>query len=172
MSTDLYYNTTTLILDDRDPNIHYKGSWEEKRTSNEYQDTTTGSLLDISNCSFQFGFLGTAVEVFGTLGNSTPPPVVKFQIDDLPWVIYQPEQDTTPIYKLLFYSSITLSDGHHNLTATVLNQQIFWFDYLLYTPSPPTETSGTSSLSSSSSLSFLSGSPTPAPFPPGHPQGT
>ncbi|KAI0316212.1 hypothetical protein OF83DRAFT_1128177 [Amylostereum chailletii] len=136
--TQVYYNATTLILDDRDPDILYDSHWEEAGTSSEYLGTTTGSILDVLNCSLTFAFSGTAVEVYGTLPPDTlhGAPVVHFQVDDLPQAIFQGSAEATqPIYRNLFYSSVTLDEGQHTLKATVVNGKNFWLDYILYTPS-------------------------------------
>ncbi|KAI0320599.1 hypothetical protein OF83DRAFT_1052828 [Amylostereum chailletii] len=131
-----YFNATTIIVDDRDSSVHYEGDWYNGGTSDEYDDTTRGSKVGSPNCSFQFSFLvSTAVEVFGT--PATTPPVVNFQIDDLPAVIYHQPTVNVVTYGMLFYSSTTLDSGQHVLTGKVLNEQTLWLDYFLYTPSLP-----------------------------------
>ncbi|KAI0320598.1 hypothetical protein OF83DRAFT_1104276 [Amylostereum chailletii] len=155
--TQVYYNATTLILDDRDPGIIYDSHWEQSGTSSEYLKTTTGSYLDVLNCSLTLTFSGTAVEVYGTVPPETlhGAPVVHFQVDDLPQAIFQGSANPTqPIYRNLFYSSVKLDEGpEHTLKATVVNGKNFWVDYILYTPSVP---GGNKSSTSTSSTPLLS----------------
>lgn len=110
--------------------------------------------------------LGTGVEVYGSQGSFDlyGQPTTLYTVDGLYNATYQAPVIQPPLYTVhtLFYRSPPLPLGEHTLVITNLNgtsPNVYWLDYILYTPSNFTSTD------SSSSIQSLSTSAT-AQFPP------
>ncbi|KAI0320572.1 hypothetical protein OF83DRAFT_1169198 [Amylostereum chailletii] len=154
-----WFNSTTLIVDDRNDGIQYTGPWKRMGQRGEWDSTTTAFVAppDGSIPSFTFSFVGTAIGVFGTAG-AYRTPTVQFMIDGLSFQVFRQINTSSTVFNMSFYNSTLLAPGLHTLTAYVINQTYFYFDYLLYTPSNYSNTllPSSSSFSSTPSLSFPS----------------
>ncbi|KIP10385.1 hypothetical protein PHLGIDRAFT_240263 [Phlebiopsis gigantea 11061_1 CR5-6] len=159
------YNSTALVVDDRNSSIVYTSGWLEVSTTAEYEQTRSGA--NKGGMTATFVFTGTGVEVYGSQGSYDVygVPVSSYEIDGLPDTRVQ---YTAPVIDpgsftshTLFYRSPPLSAAEHTLVITNINgtaPSVLWLDYIVYTPSAAT--SSASSASSPASSSSASSSTT------------
>ncbi|KIP10384.1 hypothetical protein PHLGIDRAFT_240261 [Phlebiopsis gigantea 11061_1 CR5-6] len=146
------FNSTALIVDDRDINVKYSPGWQQQSTTAEFDDTKSGANEAGMTATLQF--TGTGVEVYGSLGSWDVygVPVSSYVVDGGDEATY-----TAPLIqpgffeaRILFYRSPPLDPGAHTLVITNKNGTkpcVYWLDYFIYTPvvttslppsSPPT----------------------------------
>ncbi|EKM59919.1 uncharacterized protein PHACADRAFT_206139 [Phanerochaete carnosa HHB-10118-sp] len=163
--SQLPYNSTAYIVDDRDPNISYSQGWLQVTTSAEYNDTKTGA--DEAGMTAIYVFNGTGIEVYGSLGSYDVygVPVSSYEIDGFPDTLVE---YTAPLITpgtfaahVLFYRSPPLQPAEHTLVITNINgtaPSVYWLDYILYTPSGGVNLAASSSSQISTSQSSTSAS--------------
>ncbi|KDR76538.1 hypothetical protein GALMADRAFT_139460 [Galerina marginata CBS 339.88] len=133
---------TTIILDDRDPKISYKGQWLPGGIRDlEYAATTTGSntLGDLAS----FTFTGTKISVWGTVDNNLTgrvAPTSAYFVDNpsLPLSTFLPTMQTNALHLHNFFQSDELSPTSHTLFIKNIgsnSNSYIWIDYILITPS-------------------------------------
>ncbi|KAG6904815.1 hypothetical protein DXG01_006988 [Tephrocybe rancida] len=135
-----------VVIDDNDNQIHYFGqNWFQDQGSQDnvgnfgptYQNTSHGTT---GNDSVSFSFVGTSVTVLGTTHLAKIANATKF---DPSWECFVDEISigSTPPFKFPennweLCSQATLNDGPHEITINVTTTgNIFWLDYITYTPS-------------------------------------
>ncbi|KAF8811562.1 hypothetical protein BYT27DRAFT_7133907 [Phlegmacium glaucopus] len=133
-----------VIVDDTNPNIQYFGPWfTAQNTQNDtgnfgmpFQNTLHGVSVD---ANLSFAFSGSAVNVLGTSittnasGSQVPTWECFVDNNSIGWNIACGSGENNCV----FCQNGQLQDGPHVLSvrAKVSNQQTFWFDQILYTPS-------------------------------------
>ncbi|PSR92234.1 hypothetical protein PHLCEN_2v4764 [Hermanssonia centrifuga] len=140
------YNSTALIVDDRDPTIQYSAGWQQVTGApapadrSEYLFTKTGAAA--AGLTARFTFNGTGVEVYGSQGSFDVygQPVTSYTVDGSSYATYQTPVIPSPEFTVhtLFYRSPPLPAGEHELLVTNMNgtqPNLYWLDYILYTPS-------------------------------------
>ncbi|KAJ3556880.1 hypothetical protein NM688_g1782 [Phlebia brevispora] len=166
------WNATALVVDDRDLSIHYSSGWQQVTDPSGSGDyLLTGSGAGSAGMTASFSFNGTGVEVYGPLGSGYGQPSALFTVDNSNNATFTAPSPQPGSYTSgnLFYRSPPLPDGVHELVITNLNgtsPNVFWLDYILYTPSTLTSQSiGSISFLPSTSLpSALSISLAPSTF--------
>ncbi|KIM91333.1 hypothetical protein PILCRDRAFT_810598 [Piloderma croceum F 1598] len=129
--------TKITIVDDRDPQLKYTGSWVLEGANGEFDQTSHGSTTLGSQVTFTFH--GTSIAVVGTIQPTGPtgPPKSNYTIDSSPTVTFTAPSTTTAIFQVVYYESPTLENGEHTLIITDARASSpFWIDYILYTRSP------------------------------------
>ncbi|KIM40729.1 hypothetical protein M413DRAFT_166901 [Hebeloma cylindrosporum] len=134
-----------VIVDDTDSGIRYTGPWFQANGQNDnlgnfgppFQRTSHGVNED---ATLSYTFTGTGVQVIGTsqvtpFGGATDPSWECFldnvSIGSKPPISFAENN-------WVFCQADSLPDAQHNITlrATVRNQNTFWFDRIVYSPSP------------------------------------
>ncbi|KAF8992902.1 hypothetical protein BDQ17DRAFT_1432102 [Cyathus striatus] len=148
-----------LRIDDRNSAITYSNlnTWIlGGRTGIEYKDTTTCPIAKGATAAFNFSgtkivptitsvylaysmiFIGTSVEVYGTLDVSVNNTVVQYTIDDkvISGNTTYPSPKTILFRQLLFHTA-NLTASNHTLSIAFVNETPsgFCLDYFEYTPS-------------------------------------
>ncbi|KAF7318652.1 hypothetical protein HMN09_00376800 [Mycena chlorophos] len=109
----------TAIVDDHDPVIRQTGTWVASGSQEEFRGTTSCSAVKGSTA--QLTFVGTEVNVYGSVSNNSQLAALSFSVDSGSATTYRaPSNMTSPVHHQLFWSSGSLgsSDGKHNLTIT------------------------------------------------------
>ncbi|KAJ7206328.1 hypothetical protein GGX14DRAFT_457583 [Mycena pura] len=127
--------TNVAIVDERDPLVHYAGSWQDGGVGEEFNGTTRFTTTQGSTASFTF--VGTSVAVFGTVAAIDPPQAsMEFVIDDTIQGTYTPPSNmTADVHHATLYTSPTLSNGTHTLVITQTAAQaagVIFLDYIMY----------------------------------------
>ncbi|TCD63831.1 hypothetical protein EIP91_004898 [Steccherinum ochraceum] len=154
----------TSMIDDRDPRIHYFGSWTEESTTNTAVfDGTLHSGLEPAS-GFELTFTGIQVAVYGTvlIRNNVLPPIIQISIDDGPLVEFNAPSSPMEGDALLLFLSDALSLTSHKVVANVTRTTAdapFLLDYITILPVAPTpSTSFQLSLPTASSSSAFTAS--------------
>ncbi|KAI0340846.1 hypothetical protein BDW22DRAFT_1359683 [Trametopsis cervina] len=137
------FNATAFILDDIDPRISYSAGWQHINPSHgEYQSTR--SSANIAGLNASFSFIGTGVEVYGSVASIDffGRPVSTYAVDGFgPNTTFQAPiiQPGYVSYNVLFYRSPPLPAGQsHTLRIVNMNgtsPSNYVLDYIVYTPS-------------------------------------
>nr|GAT55719.1 predicted protein [Mycena chlorophos] len=109
----------TAIVDDHDPVIRQTGTWVASGSQEEFRGTTSCSTVKGSTA--QLTFVGTDVNVYGSVSNNSQLAALSFSVDSGSATTYRaPSNMTSPVHHQLFWSSGSLgsSDARHNLTIT------------------------------------------------------
>ena len=139
-----------VIVDDRDPNVHYGGpGWSRGGTALEFRNTATVSGSTGSTVTYTFNgelprllaarqvtqfFPGTAISVWGTIA-APMSSSASYSIDgDSPVTVATVIFSEDQVWENLF-NWTSLQDGTHTITITT-RSGIFSLDFLLVTPSP------------------------------------
>ncbi|KAG6867677.1 hypothetical protein C0993_012485 [Termitomyces sp. T159_Od127] len=136
-----------VVIDDTDTQIHYTGSgWFLDQGSQDhvgnfgptYKKTSHGTK---GNDSFSFSFDGSSVTVYGTTSLKTLDNWKTFNpkwecfVDGISIGATKPFQFAENNWSLCEQG--TIADGPHVITVNVTTTgNTFWFDYLMFTPSP------------------------------------
>ncbi|KAF6752429.1 hypothetical protein DFP72DRAFT_453128 [Ephemerocybe angulata] len=127
-----------LEIDDQDPNILYRptSSWETKGRARGFNRTTrwTGT----KGATLQVGFIGTRVEVFGSISprsNTRRPPLSSYIVDNnkRTYKTYSGlPLDVETQYKVSFYVQENLSPDvvHQLLIRNDEEEDYFWIDFI------------------------------------------
>ncbi|KAF5335827.1 hypothetical protein D9611_009656 [Ephemerocybe angulata] len=127
-----------LEIDDQDPNILYRptSSWETKGRARGFNRTTrwTGT----KGATLQVGFIGTRVEVFGSISprsNTRRPPLSSYIVDNnkRTYKTYTGlPLDVETQYKVSFYIQENLSPDvvHQLLIRNDEEEDYFWIDFI------------------------------------------
>ncbi|KAG8760032.1 hypothetical protein FRC14_004262 [Serendipita sp. 396] len=125
-----------VIVDDRDLGVLYSGTWDQSGTESEYLYTTSKTPKGPNGGTATFTFEGTAIAVYGTTdsngrngGNATH---VAFTLDGIT-TQYNGIPNSGAIKNVQLFSNQSLSNGKHTLSFTLLDANICYFDYLVYT---------------------------------------
>jgi len=118
--------STTLQIDDRDPNIVYisapnttVSSWNQEGNLLEFNNTVTWT--DTALAIVWIPFDGTGISVWGTVNNApNPTPQTMYQIDDGPFQFINETVLPQMRYQQKFFDSGMLDPGFHNLFITNL----------------------------------------------------
>ena len=159
-------STANVTIDDFDPRIKYSAGWEAFTTGGSFNGTKHGAEVAGLAATFNFTgkpatFLqsdrklttctqrsGTWVSVYGPLGSVDVYGVPKtvYEIDGVFAGSY-----TAPVVppggvvaNVQYFSSAALTPGAHTLVITNVNgtsPNVFWLDYIRYTPSSAATTS-------------------------------
>ncbi|KAJ7198103.1 hypothetical protein GGX14DRAFT_374496 [Mycena pura] len=129
--------TNVAIVDERDPLLHYTGSWQDAGSAEEFNGTTRYSTTQGSTVSFTF--VGTSISVFGTVAKEPPPQAsMEFMIDNSIQGTYTSPSDlTADVHHETLYTSPALSSGTHTLVitqTTALAAPVIYLDYIMYNP--------------------------------------
>ncbi|KAJ6530926.1 hypothetical protein DFH09DRAFT_1183686 [Mycena vulgaris] len=126
----------SVIVDDRDPQVHYSpGDWAPSGIDVEYMTTTTSSNTQGDTAIFKFK--GTSVGVYGTVGPGNGS-IMAFSIDQSSVALYiSPPINSanSAIYHQNLWTSEVLPEGSHTLSITQNSSNpnmIIYLDYLLY----------------------------------------
>ncbi|KAJ6449852.1 hypothetical protein C8R45DRAFT_849438 [Mycena sanguinolenta] len=123
--------TNIAIVDDRDSLIHYAGTWSHAGVSEEFDSTTTFSLM--TGCTATFPFVGTGIQIYGGVTSATE--TASIVLDGGPPTFWVPPSAATQTNNLM-YTSDAISPGNHTLVVTATSDQPVWADYWLITPNP------------------------------------
>ncbi|KAJ7237800.1 hypothetical protein C8J57DRAFT_1566670 [Mycena rebaudengoi] len=125
------------IVDERDTNLRYSGSWQDAGSPQEFNSTTRFSQVPGSAVSFTF--IGTSITVYGTVAAWNPPLASwEFAIDGAKVGEYEPVGLTADIHHEAIWTSPTIASSSHTLTITQSAAQslgVLFLDYLMYTTS-------------------------------------
>ncbi|KAJ3473629.1 hypothetical protein NLI96_g12906 [Meripilus lineatus] len=147
------------LVDDRDPQIRYNGTWELKGVQAEYQSTT--SLNNIPGGTASLTFSGVQVAVYGSRTSGTYFTRSTYVMDgDNPTVFTAPPESSSTIYGIQFYNSGTLPNTEHTLIITNYGYWFYldYFDVTTFNPNEPISENDESTLGlQSSALGFLPG---------------
>ncbi|KAI0691299.1 hypothetical protein C8T65DRAFT_745502 [Cerioporus squamosus] len=136
--------SSTQLVDDSNPAVQYVPGWIWETLVNEVDGTRHGAAD--TGLSATLAFVGTGIQVVGTLQRTSGHPVATFTIDG--------EGNTT--YSAPAYSST--EDAIYNIiNMNGTGTNVLWLDYFLVDPSPAS-VSSTSAGSSQSSTSLSSAS--------------
>ncbi|KAF9053161.1 hypothetical protein BJ165DRAFT_1445948 [Panaeolus papilionaceus] len=141
-------NTRMILVDDTSPLIQYDGAWFTDTTGSQDTQGNYGPVFNktlhrtVANTTFSFAYTGTSIIVLGTnnLRNDTGTfdPQWECTVDGtlLPSTPYQFAENNWSLCST-GSTPIENEDGPHTLTVkvTVRQNQTFWLDRLLYTPS-------------------------------------
>ncbi|KAG6907828.1 hypothetical protein DXG01_007264 [Tephrocybe rancida] len=129
-----------VVVDDSNPQIKYSGTWFTDFTGKDdigilgpiFNKTSHGTS---GNNSLAFSFVGTSITVFGTTGLTQVDPTWECVVDN--FSIRLPDSLTMDNNNVAICQELGLEQGPHELVVKVTTQGTpFWFDRLLYTPSP------------------------------------
>ncbi|KAI0340847.1 hypothetical protein BDW22DRAFT_1430511 [Trametopsis cervina] len=135
------FNATAFILDDPDIRISYSPGWQHISPSHgEYQSTR--SSADIAGLNASFSFIGTGVEVYGSVASYDwfGVPVSTYTVDNFgPNTTFRAPivQPGSVRYNVLFYRSPPLPAGQRH-TLRIINMNgtspsSYVLDYIVYT---------------------------------------
>jgi hypothetical protein len=128
-----------VIVDDRDPSIHYDGTWHITGVSAEYQSTTSWPGEKGASATFQFvgeptrifsspqlmrSLLGTAVTVYGSVDVGFGSLGVNLDNSTSATLTGQ-DMVTTVTHHVVLFASSALEDGPHT-HGPVLSCQHCW----------------------------------------------
>ncbi|KAG8813374.1 hypothetical protein FRC18_002528, partial [Serendipita sp. 400] len=123
------------IVDDRDLSILYSGTWEPNGAESEYLHTTSQTPKGPNGGTATFTFEGTGIAVYGTTdanarngGNATH---LAFTLDGFT-TQYDGIPNSDVMRNVRFFSNQSLPNGRHTLSFTLLDENICYFDYLVY----------------------------------------
>ncbi|TFK71480.1 hypothetical protein BDN72DRAFT_436576 [Pluteus cervinus] len=143
----------TLIIDDRDDWLQFKGSWVQEvgphtTFGSAFQNTRTGSRM--VGDQMKFVFIGSSLGVYGVTNPGSGKLAFNVSLDGAPPVTHiqshgtQPNESSTwSINQELFY--MNWGNDHperHELTITVhetTESQILWLDYIIFESNDSTE---------------------------------
>ncbi|KAG8786961.1 hypothetical protein FRC15_010369 [Serendipita sp. 397] len=124
-----------VIVDDRDLSILYSGTWEPNGAESEYLHTTSQTPKGPNGGTATFTFEGTGIAVYGTTdanarngGNATH---LAFTLDGFT-TQYDGIPNSDVMKNVRFFSNQSLPNGKHTLNFTLLDENICYFDYLVY----------------------------------------
>lgn len=150
--------TNAVIVDDRDPNIHYTGTWEDGGLSIDFSGTATWSPVQGSTANFTFvgetfstvlylditadtrlSFLptGSGITIFGTVAAvDSPQSSMKFELDGATSGTYTASALASDIHHQPLWTSPTLPEGSHTVlitqTASQGSEGVIFLDYFIY----------------------------------------
>ncbi|KAJ3773874.1 hypothetical protein FB446DRAFT_640813 [Lentinula raphanica] len=153
--------STQVLVDDAHPRILYSPGWELGGNPGYECKGTTHTAQNTLNSTATFAFVGTHVEVFGTVGPEKGPPTSIYQVDDLPVSTYTFPVNGGVNYRVPFYMSPLLELGNHTLTIVIepgdkKSQPKFCLDFIVYDSSGPASIPSLSASSTSSSTPLSS----------------
>ncbi|KAJ7439086.1 hypothetical protein FB451DRAFT_1059844 [Mycena latifolia] len=130
--------TNVAIVDERDPLVHYTGSWLDGSSEPEpdaFQGTTRWSSIFGSTASFSF--VGASVSVFGFVSAVQPVQVsFTFLVDSTIKGTYtSPTGLTADLHHEPFWASPNLGDGDHTLVITQAGGSadgVLFLDYIMW----------------------------------------
>ncbi|KAJ6530952.1 hypothetical protein DFH09DRAFT_1326648 [Mycena vulgaris] len=128
-------SSSVAIVDEKDPLVHYAGSWNDAGSAAEFSGTKKWSAVQGSTASFTF--VGTSIGVFGTVAAKNPPQTsLSFLIDNSITGTYTPADDmVTDLHNLNLWTSPTMSNGSHTLVITQSTAQalgVIFLDYFMF----------------------------------------
>ncbi|KAF7336275.1 hypothetical protein MVEN_02175800 [Mycena venus] len=123
------------IVDDRDPLIHYEGTWNQAGSYAEFHSTTTWSPMQGSTATLSF--TGTSITVYGSVAARNPPQSsLTFALDGSIAGTYTPPSDmAADIHHEALWTSPTVSSGSHTLVITQTTAETsgaIYLDYIMY----------------------------------------
>jgi len=129
-----HINASSTVIDDRDSQIEYTGSWTLAGTSGELEGTSHGTNVTGSQAIFFFNT--TSVAVYGTVpaADGKGPAVTSYVIDGSSAVTFTAPTTNSTLYQIPFFGAGGLAEGKvHCLTITYNSAQSseFWLDYIL-----------------------------------------
>ncbi|KJA18666.1 hypothetical protein HYPSUDRAFT_205192 [Hypholoma sublateritium FD-334 SS-4] len=164
---------TVITIDDRSPEIKYKGFWTQGgRPGDEFNGTTTWTNSAKSIATIQFW--GSQISVFGTIpaNGSALSPTTSYSIDNGTPQVVSKVQNAVTQFQHLFFQSNDLPPSNHTLIITnLVPGGYFYLDFVNITNTTTTPTMApaelissflTKSTISASSSSWISVSPTPS----------
>ncbi|KAJ7704863.1 hypothetical protein B0H17DRAFT_695884 [Mycena rosella] len=123
----------SVIVDDHDPQVQYKGQWGHTGSSTEYLGTTRAAGTQGSTATFKFE--GTSVGVFGTVGSGNGGSMA-FSVDGSPSSSYSAPPLQSALYHQPLWVSGDLPDGEHTLSITQnsagKDKNEIFLDYFMY----------------------------------------
>ncbi|KIK56169.1 hypothetical protein GYMLUDRAFT_826941 [Collybiopsis luxurians FD-317 M1] len=141
----------TSFFDDRNSSLVYSGNSNSTSGIGDFQGTITGLQ---KGGSFQFGFNGTSVQVYGRVDNASVGVVdASFSVDGAPSVPFTAVTSNNVVHNKQFFASRTLNPGQHTLIVNNTGDNPVWVDYVLVRgqtsiggAAPAANTSGSSHL--------------------------
>ncbi|KAJ7342958.1 hypothetical protein DFH08DRAFT_650820, partial [Mycena albidolilacea] len=105
-------------VDERDPLVHYVGSWTLTGAPLEFRGTTKFSNTAGSTASFSFE--GTSIVVYGSVAAINPPKAsMSFVVDNSVSGSYTPSGNmSADVHHQALWASPTMSNGSHTLVIT------------------------------------------------------
>ncbi|RPD67548.1 hypothetical protein L226DRAFT_566241 [Lentinus tigrinus ALCF2SS1-7] len=160
-------SSSPQLVDDSNPAVQYVPGWIWETLVNEVDGTRHGAAE--TGLSATLAFVGTGIQVIGTLQRTSGQPSASFTIDGEGNTTYSaPAYPTTSsadaIYNVTFYERRDLKSGNHELKITNMNgtgTNVLWLDFFLIDSSPPT--SGSAGSASTSAASTSASASTSAP---------
>ncbi|TFK81131.1 hypothetical protein K466DRAFT_667312 [Polyporus arcularius HHB13444] len=145
------------LVDDSNSAVQYVPGWLWQTLVNEVDGTRHGAAE--TGLSATLAFVGTGIQVVGTLQRTSGQPVATFTIDNEGNTTYAAPAYSSPedaVYNVTFYSRRDLKLGNHELKIINMDgtgTNVLWLDYFLVDTSPvsPSATSASSSQSPTSS---------------------
>ncbi|KAJ7174145.1 hypothetical protein C8R43DRAFT_977216 [Mycena crocata] len=130
-----------VVVDERNPLIHYAGPWNDAGASSEFNSTTRWTSTQGSTASFSFN--GTSISIYATVAaKNSSTASMTFLLDNSVKGEYTPSASmTADEHNAALWTSPDLSNDLHSLVITQTSAQadgVIYLDYLLYkTPAAP-----------------------------------
>ncbi|TFK64620.1 hypothetical protein BDN72DRAFT_901402 [Pluteus cervinus] len=138
-------NGHTLLVDDSDGAVEYRGSWSTKSPIPLSFDFSTSLYESTAHWSqaigdaIEFNFIGNSIAVYGIVANLTSSPqkniTTTYTIDGDSTERGIPAGTLEGLPKAALFSAHGLSDGQHTLTVNVsqiASPQALGFDFFMY----------------------------------------
>ncbi|THH29395.1 hypothetical protein EUX98_g4807 [Antrodiella citrinella] len=136
------FNDTAIIVDDQDPSVLYSGNWDHVPPMGSIEYMSTKSGAGPAGLTATFKFTGTGVEVYGSQGSVDVygVPTTTYTIDGALTGTYVQPVIAPGFFTThtLFFRSPSLTPGAHELVIKTTNgtsPNMYWLDYIIYTPS-------------------------------------
>ncbi|KAJ2928548.1 hypothetical protein H1R20_g8569, partial [Candolleomyces eurysporus] len=153
-SGDIAPSTRRILVDDASAQIQYSGNWTVNSQGIQdkigdfgptFRQTLHGTPQPFGNLSFTFE--GSSVAVYGIVSMIGP---ISFEVEPI-WKCFvdgKSIRTPTTIYtnqnrqKLCEFDKLDSSEAHTLAISTTNNEQLFWVDYIEYTPSSTANITG------------------------------